>query len=187
MEPNPAYRLIDAEEFLDIDFGPDRKAELDAGVIRMMAGGTGGHSRVQGNVFAYLRAHLRGSGCRPHGSDMAVKTDRWSVRYPDVSIICGDQTRREDDKKKSYENVVAVFEILSPSTSVYDQNIKLKEYQLVTAIQTIVFIDPDAETVRTVQRLGPGSWRDDSYPGPADVAIPSLEVIIPAAEIFARD
>ncbi len=35
----PNYPLLTAEEFLEIDFG-ERKAELDNGVIRMMAGGT---------------------------------------------------------------------------------------------------------------------------------------------------
>lgn len=58
------YPLLTAEEFLQIDFG-DRKAELDNGVIRMMAGGTGRHAQVQGNIFVALRSRLRGSGCMP--------------------------------------------------------------------------------------------------------------------------
>lgn len=33
------YPLLTAEDFREIDFG-ERKAELDNGVIRMMAGGT---------------------------------------------------------------------------------------------------------------------------------------------------
>jgi hypothetical protein len=52
---NPAYRLLDAEEFFEIDFGAERKAELDHGVIRMMAGGgTRAHARVQANLLAWL-------------------------------------------------------------------------------------------------------------------------------------
>jgi hypothetical protein len=79
---DPAYRLIDAEEFLDIDFDSDRKAELDGGVIRMMAGGTRAHARVQANLMRVLGNLLRGSGCRPYGSDMAIKTDAYSVQFP---------------------------------------------------------------------------------------------------------
>ena len=41
----PDYPLLTAEEFLQFDFG-DRKAELDNGVIRMMAGGTARHSEI---------------------------------------------------------------------------------------------------------------------------------------------
>lgn len=187
MTADPAYRLLDAEEFLDIDFGPDRKAELDRGVIRMMAGGTASHARIQGNLFAWLHRRLRGSSCRPYGSDMAIKTDADSVRYPDVSLICGNPAQPANDKSKAFDKPVAVFEILSPSTSAYDQSVKLNEYKAMPDLNTIIFIDPDGETVRVVQRLGPASWRDDSFDGPADVPLPSLDIVIPKEEIFARD
>ncbi len=184
---NPAYRLLDAEEFFEIDFGAERKAELDQGVIRMMAGGTRAHARVQANLLAWLRQALRGSGRRPYGSDMAIKTGRLSVRYPDVSVVCGDSAEADDDDRMSFDLASAVFEILSPSTIEYDQTVKLREYQQIEAMQTIVLLDPESEQVRIVQRLGPQSWRDDTLPGPVDVALPALGLTIPHAEIFSRD
>jgi len=184
---NPAYGLLDAEEFFEIYFGAERKAELDQGVIRMMAGGTRAHARVQANLLAWLRQALRGSGRRPYGSDMAFKTGRLSVRYPDVSVVCGDSAETEDDDRVSFDHASAVFEILSPSTVEYDQTVKLREYQQIEAMQTIVLLDPESEQVRIVQRLGPQSWRDDSLPGPVDVALPALGLTIPHAEIFSRD
>lgn len=184
---NPAYRLLDAEEFFEIDFGAERKAELDQGVIRMMGRGTRAHARVQANLLAWLRQALRGSGCRPYGSDMAIKTGRLSVRYPDVSVVCGDSAAADDDDRVSFDHASAVFEILSPSTVEYDQTVKLREYQQIEAVQTIVLLDPESEQVRIVQRLGPQSWRDDTLPGPVDVALPSLGLTIPHAEIFSRD
>jgi hypothetical protein len=60
-------RLLTAEEFLQIDFGPDLKAELDDGVIRMIAGGTRAHARVQANLTITLGNALSGSSCRPYG------------------------------------------------------------------------------------------------------------------------
>ncbi|MEN2785664.1 Uma2 family endonuclease [Sphingomonas qilianensis] len=73
MAPQPDYPLLTAEEFLRFDFG-DRKAELDNGVIRMLAGGTRRHAEVQGTIFGWLWQHLRGSQCRPYGPDMATRT-----------------------------------------------------------------------------------------------------------------
>ncbi len=183
---NPAYRLIDAEEFFEIDFGAERKAELDQGVIRMMAGGTRAHARVQANVLAWLRQALRGSGCRPYRSDMAIKTGKLSVRTPDVSVVCGDSAQAEDGRVH-FDHAAAIFEIVSPSTVEYDQTVKLREYQQIDAVQTIVLLDPESERVRIVQRLGPQSWRDDTLPGAADVALPSLGVTIPHGEIFSRE
>jgi len=88
MATQPDYPLLTAKAFLEIDFG-EKKAELDNGVIRMMAGGTVRHAQVQGNIFGWLRQQLRGTGCRPYGSDMATATHDFSIRYPDVSVFCG--------------------------------------------------------------------------------------------------
>lgn len=91
MAAPPAYPLLTAEEFFEIDFG-EHKAELDNGVIRIMAGGGRRHARVSGNILLALASRLRGSGCAAYPSDMAVRTCKRSVRYPDVSVYCG----RED-------------------------------------------------------------------------------------------
>jgi Uma2 family endonuclease len=184
MASDPAYRLVAAEEFLEIDFGPSRKAELDQGIIRMMAGGTIAHARVQANLMRFLGAALRGTPCRPYGSDMALQTGQRAVRYPDVSVVCGN-TQKDSDHALKQASVV--FEVLSDATKEYDQTVKLREYQSVTEMQTIVFIDPDTQTVRLVQRLGPTAWRDESFVVPTDVTLPSLHVVIPVAEVFATD
>lgn len=86
MGRDPAYRPITANEFLEMDFGTDEKFELVDGVICMITGGTQAHAWVQGNIFAWLRARLRGTGCRPYGSDMALQINDTNVRYPDVAV-----------------------------------------------------------------------------------------------------
>ncbi|WP_246617127.1 Uma2 family endonuclease [Sphingomonas yunnanensis] len=57
-------RFLTAEEFLQIDFGPELRAERDDGVIRMMADGSREYARAQGNIFLALGDRLRRSGCR---------------------------------------------------------------------------------------------------------------------------
>lgn len=44
MASEPQYRPITADEFLAMDFGSDRKFELNNGVIRMMTGGSSDHA-----------------------------------------------------------------------------------------------------------------------------------------------
>lgn len=175
--------LLTAEQFLLMDFGPDVKAELDNGVIRMMAGGTVTHATIQGNFMRYLGPILRGSGCRPQGSDAAVRTHSRSVRYPDVTVDCGS-ARSED---KTLANPRVIVEVLSPSTRQHDLSVKLEEYRRLTTVDTIVFVDPDAERLRVLQRTGPGAWADRSFAEPADLVLPSLGIVMPHAEIFADD
>ncbi len=184
MATDPHYRLLTAEEFLRIDFGPDMKAELDNGIIRMMAGGTRAHAAVQTNLTIAVGKVLRGSGCRPYGSDMAVQTHDRSVRYPDLTIDCGSPEDRPDDLTLSDPRVVV--EVLSPSTKRSDLTVKRDEYRAVPTIATIAFIDPDTETFAVHQRIE-GGWTETLFSDAIDLAIPALGLTIPRTEIFARD
>ena len=185
MATDPLYRPITVDEFLAMDFKTDRKFELSNGVIHMMTGGTELHSWVQGNIHVWLRGKLRGSGCYPHGPDMGVRIGDVDVRYPDVSVSCAP--RPEDGSEVLVlEAPIVVIEVLSPSTTTYDQGTKLENYKAVTSIELIAFVDPVNELVRTVQRMQPSGWLDTTFAA-VDLDLAPLDLTIPHAEIFARD
>jgi Uma2 family endonuclease len=179
---NPAYRAVEVREFLDMDFG-DAKAELVDGMIWMMAGGSPKHAAVAANIIIALGAKLRGSGCRPYGSDLAMRTGKRSIRFPDVSVYCGNPASPENDNKKLLGDPVVVFEVLSPSTASNDQISKLAEYRALSGVQTIVFVDPDTERVRVIHQGEGGDW----LPQGAAVALPAIKTQLLHEEIFARD
>ncbi len=187
MATSARHRKVTSKEFVRIDFGPDARFELIDGVIYAMTGGTSAHSRVQGNILAFLAGRLRGTGCRPYSSDMALELDDANVRYPDVTVYCGNPGRPENDNALFLPNAVAVFEVLSPSTRSTDLKQKPEEYQALASVDTIVFVDPETQWMRIVQRLGPEAWRDEKHSEGADVPLPSLGLTIPREEIFARD
>lgn len=180
-------RLLTVEEFLQIDFGSDLKAELDNGVVRMMAGGTRAHDRVAMNLIIELGLQLRGSPCRPSGSDMGIKAHDMSLRYPDVSVTCG-RDGEDDDDVRDVENPSVVVEVLSPSTADQDHRTKLPEYKRIESVETIVYIDPDREHMTVWQRTGrdPDSWSEVVHTRHVDLELPSLGLVVPAAEIFRR-
>lgn len=182
---DPAYRRVSVEEFLDMDFR-GAKAELDDGIIYMMSGGSEAHARVAINIATGLRSRLRGSGCRAYGSDFAVRTGAASVRLPDVSVYCRP-LEPGDTTKKLLGDPQVIFEVLSPSTSSLDQVTKLSEYRSLAGVREIVFVDTVRERVRIVRRTGEENWSDDWLPAGADMALPSLGLALPHAEIFAED
>jgi Uma2 family endonuclease len=184
MATQPDYRLLTAEDFLEIDFG-EQKAELDNGVIRMMAGGTARHSSVQINILTALRVKLRGSGCTPYSADMAAKTRFDSIRYPDVSVYCG-RDGIENDDEKAFDDPRIIVEVLSKGTARTDLNMKLIEYRALPSVDTIIFVDIGTERLRVVQRTGKSAWTEVSYDEPADVDIPTLNITLTHDEIFAR-
>jgi Uma2 family endonuclease len=187
MATNPQIYLVSADQFLAMEFGPDEKVELDNGVIRMMSGGTARHAKVQLNISAFLRLRLRGTGCSPYNSDMAARTHVLSVRYPDIAVYCGSQDSAENDKKLAFDDPVVVIEVLSPSTASHDQKDKLIEYRALGSVDTILFVDPEQERVRIVQRTSPEGWADNWIKQGEDVPLPALKLTLPHSEIFARD
>jgi Uma2 family endonuclease len=185
MATQPAYRLLTAKEFLEIDFG-EQKAELDNGVIRMMAGGTARHAAVAGNIYAALRQRLRGSGCTPYNSDMAALTQDASVRYPDVTVYCGHDSPA-DDEAKVFDDPKIIFEVLSGGTARTDLNIKVLEYKALPSVDTVVLVDIASERLHVWQRTPTNGWNEQPYAEPVDLKLPSLSLTIPHDEIFARD
>lgn len=186
MRHDPAYRKITADEFLAMDFGTDRRFELEDGVIVMMAGGTEAHAWVQGNVFSWLRQRLRGTGCRPYGPDMALRVSDTDVRYPDVTIYCGQPPRDDLADATTLANPTVIIEVLSPSTTTLDQGTKLEEYKRLPSVRTIAFVDPVNEMCRTMERTETG-WLDRMFSGQSGIVLPTLNLTIPHQEIFARD
>ncbi len=178
--------LLTVEDFLEIDFGPERKAELSNGVIRMMAGGTAAHNRIQRNVMRLLGNALRGTGCSPYGTDMGVRVHDFSLRYPDVSVFCG-RDGPENDQQREFDDPRMVVEILSPSTKDEDIIVKLPEYKVVASMQTVLFIDPEGGGMRLLQRNGPTSWNDAELTPNSPVPLPEYGISLAYAEIFARD
>ena len=185
MATQPEYPLLTADEFLEIDFG-ERKAELDNGVIRMMAGGSARHAQVQGNIYAYLRTRLRGSGYLPYNSDMAARTRDRSIRYPDVTVYCG-RGGAANDGLKAFDDPRVLFEVLSAGTARTDLTVKLVEYKALPSVDAIVFVDIAFERLHVVRRNGPDGWSEIFHREPVDLALPSLDLVIPHDEIFARD
>ena len=183
---DPAYRRVPVAEFLAMDFG-DAKAELEDGLIFMMAGGNEAHSRVAGNILACLRTQLRGTGCRPYGSDFAVRTGEASIRYPDVSVYCNDPSAPANHGKKLLGDPAVVFEVLSPSTASHDARTKLPEYRELAGVRDVVLVDAAAERIRLVTRMGPEAWADRVLPPGEDLPLASLGIEVPHAEVFAID
>jgi Uma2 family endonuclease len=182
-----ARRLITVDEFLTLEFSGAEgfRVELDNGVISMMAGGSVRHARIQRNLIGLLYASLKGSGCSPYGSDVGVRTHDLSLRYPDVTIICGHNDE-QSDALFEIDNPRVVFEILSPSTRRLDLETKLQEYCATVSLDAIIYIDPDAETIRILRRNADRGWDDREVEPGADVVLTSLGVTLSRADIFAR-
>ena len=179
---NPAYRPVTVREFLALELN-EAKAELVDGMILMMAGGSARHAAIAANLTIALGNRLRGTVCRPYGSDLAVRTGEGSIRFPDVSVYCRDDFAGEPEFGKLIGIPRAVFEVLSPSTASNDQITKLAEYRALPGLLVVVFIDPATERMRLVE-CGGGERDADWLPAGGDLHLPMLGISMPHTEIF---
>ena len=176
-----AYRRVTVREFLVMDLG-EAKAELVDGIILMMAGGSPRHAAIAANLTIALGNRLRGTGCRPYGSDLAVRTGEASIRFPDVSVYCRDDLGSDSGEAKLLGVPRVVFEVLSPSTASNDQITKLAEYRRLPGLKAVVFVDPETERARVVDIAAD---RDAAWlPAGSDLDLPMLGISLPHSEIF---
>jgi Uma2 family endonuclease len=191
MATSASVKPTTVEEFLAIRFPSGVRAELVNGDVRMMGGGSMEHARIQGNLLRWLGQHLRGGPCRSWGSDMAVQTEPWSVRYPDVTVDCGqDHGKAASLRTDRLSDPRIIFEVLSPSTRDEDEGPKLAEYKGMTTVTMIVLVDPDSQRLRVAERAPlPDGWCETLHADAVDLDLEAagLRLVLPHAEIFARD
>lgn len=90
--------------------------------MKMMTGASQRHDRVTVNAIGLLFAQLRGTGCRPMTSDVAVQIPAGNIRRADVVIECGTPA---SDRDMAVADPRLVIEVLSPSTMSFDRFRKL--------------------------------------------------------------
>jgi Uma2 family endonuclease len=126
------------------------------GCAIFMWGAQPDHVTVEGNIFGELFQQLRGSPCRPKGSNQAVKLagSRGYV-FPDVSVVCGVPEFIVKQGIGCLVNPVAIFEVLSPSTADRDDTDKLMAYTAIRTVREYVIVAADRTIVKLFFRRSP--------------------------------
>jgi Uma2 family endonuclease len=172
---------MSVQDYLDLDRRSiETRYEFIDGYAYMLAGGTANHSTISGNVYAELRALLRGSPCRVYNSDMKVRLSETRYVYPDVSVSCNPQDRGTVDTLQSPRLVV---EVLSASTEGYDRGRKARYYRACPTIEEYVLIDSQQQAIE-VYRRERDFWKLYAFGPGAQVVLTSLGVSISTAAIY---
>ncbi len=168
------------EEFLAWADATEGRYEFDGFRPVAMTGGTIGHSDISGNLITALRTRMRGSRCRAF-AEAGVETVNNAIRYPDVLITCS-KTERED---RLTTGVVAVFEIISPTSARVDRIVKVQEYLAVPSIRRYVIVESAYMGLTVMERSdGAESWSTTTLQREDALRMPDLGVEIPVAEIY---
>jgi Uma2 family endonuclease len=70
---------VSPEDYLEGEKISPIKHEYRQGEIYAMAGASDAHTTIAGNLFALLRNHVRGSGCRVYMAEMKARIEQANI------------------------------------------------------------------------------------------------------------
>lgn len=171
-----------AKEYLAWEEKQEGRHEFIDGEILAMTGGTVTHARIYQNLYFALRPHLTARGCDAFVSDVKVQ-DQQNNRYfyPDLVVTCNGDDQKNN---KFIQHPTVIVEVLSPSTTSYDRNRKLKLYRQFPSLQEYILIDTREISVELYQRQSGKMWGYSDYGIDETFWIPSIEFECSVAMLY---
>jgi Uma2 family endonuclease len=172
MIANPSLNYISPEEYLKFEELSLIKHEYQDGEVYAMAGASDPHVTIAGNLFALLRNHVRGTGCRVYISDMKARIETANIYYyPDV-MVTGDERDKAFQSFKKYPSLI--IEVLSKTTEAFDRGDKFSDYRELETLQEYVLISQKRQRVECFRRNTEGLWIFSSYKQGAEIYLASV-------------
>lgn len=174
------------EEYLVRERRAQYRSEYVDGRVYAMAGASRAHNLVAGNVFAELRAQLRGKPCEAYVGDMRVKVSRTGLyTYPDVVAVCGEP-RFEDGHVDTLLNPAVIVEVLSGATEGYDRGEKFSHYRRLESLLDYVLVAQDRIRVEHFARHGEHWMLTEVSDPEGALVLPSLDCTVALRAIYER-
>jgi Uma2 family endonuclease len=146
---------ITADDYLAGEALSPIRHEYVAGEVFAMAGATEEHATIAGNLFALLRAQVRGGPCRVYIADMKLRVEAADAFfYPDVFVTCDPRDAGESLAKR---HPSLICEVLSESTEAYDRGGKFAAYRTLESLSEYLLIDSRRRSVEVFRRQ-PDGW-----------------------------
>jgi Uma2 family endonuclease len=186
MAANPERRYT-LEEYLELDRTSEERLEYWNGEIFCMSGGSEWHYEIEGNVFAFLKSHLRERGCRVFTGNVRVKVPSAPpYRYADVSALCGEAKFEEIGGVDALVNPQLIVEVLSPSTEAYDRGDKFTHYKSIPTLREYLLVAQHRPHVTRLYKQDDGAWiHTEVNDLESTLTLTSLGCDLPLTEIYA--
>ncbi len=173
--------FIPVDEYLEGEEHSEFRHEYIGGQVYAMSGGSEVHNVLSGNLYAALRAHLRGQPCKVFMADMKLRLQIAQddiFYYPDLMVICDPS----DDATHYKTRPVVLVEVLSPTTERLDRREKFLSYQRLPSLEDYVLVDQEQMKV-TVFRRG-NDWNPEFLKSGDALNLPSISFELALADIY---
>lgn len=176
----PAQRMS-LDDFLAWENGQETRHEFWRGEVFAMVGARRVQGLVSGNVFAALKALLKGSPCRAFVEGMKVQVGDDAIFYPDVFVTCDAQDLKTE---MIFRRPRLVVELLSDSTQACDRGLKFAASRRLEGLQEYLPIEPETLRVEVFRRNERGNFELVDQTGATELVLDSLALRLPMSEVF---
>jgi Uma2 family endonuclease len=129
------------EEYLELEEQAEYKSEYRDGEIIPMTGGTTSHNKIALNFAAALKYGLKKQNYDVYIGDVRLWIPRYrQYTYPDVMVIEGEPIY-QNKNTTTVMNPLLIAEVLSKSTSNYDQSDKFMYYRSIPEFREYILIN----------------------------------------------
>lgn len=145
---------LSIEQFFRAISGGGSHCELVGGIAYAMADATEGHNVICSNVLTAFVPAGKKKGYRTTSRDTAVRTGPDTIRYPDVVVDCGPPNAAAMMASRP----TLIVEVSVSSTALLDYETRLREYQGVESVDTVMQIESEIVLVKVHRRQEDGAW-----------------------------
>ncbi|MBK1988717.1 Uma2 family endonuclease [Sphaerospermopsis aphanizomenoides BCCUSP55] len=177
-------RRYSLDEYRAIEEKAEGRNEYHDGEIVPMPGGSLNHSRIGGNIFAFLKFLLRDTQFEPINSDLRlwIPQHKRGV-YPDVMVFNGEP-QLNDNRNDEVLNPILIVEVLSPSTADYDRQSKFRMYRSIPSFCEYLLVEQDEVFIEKYSKQEQGWLLSDFNDLDKSIFLESLNVELPIKEIY---
>lgn len=178
-------RYYTPEEYLALEEVAEYKSEYHDGEIVPMTGGTTNHNTIALNFCTNFKFSLRGQNYRIYMGDVRLWIPRYRrYTYPDVMVITGSPVY-EGAGTTTVTNPSLIVEVLSKSTTNYDQGDKFRYYRSIPEFREYILIDQYSIHVEQFAKNSESKWVLTEYESEDTVLVlDSIEFQIPLSDIY---
>ncbi len=168
-------RYYTPEEYLELEEKAEYKSEYRDGEIIPMTGGTTNHNKIALNFAAYLKFGLKKQNYDVYIGDVRLWIPRYRQHtYPDIMVIQGEPIYTGANTT-TVMNPLLIAEVLSRSTSNYDQSDKFMYYRSIPEFKEYILINQYQYHVMQYVKTDDSKWIFTELQSESDILI--LETI----------
>ncbi|MBC7784796.1 MAG: Uma2 family endonuclease [Burkholderiales bacterium] len=180
-------RKFTVEEYLDYEQTSELKHDFFNGELLDMSGGSMNHSGITSNLIIEFGMRVKGTPCRVFESNLRVRVQKGTLySYPDLMIVCGEPQHDPADKHKTtIINPRVIFEVLSPSTELWDRSEKFKRYRNLDSLEEYVLVSQNIPSVDSFWKDADGNWSLRGTDGlETSLALRSMAIEVPMSDVY---